>query len=388
MKLLHTSDWHLGRSFHGVGTLPAQRRFADQLLGTVEDHGVDVVLLAGDVYDRALPNVDVVNLFDDILARLNAAGVPIVITSGNHDSATRLGFGGRIMERAGVHLRTRTADLDTPVLFPLTGSDGGPQLAVYGIPYLEPRLVAGELDAEPASHFSVTEAAVNRIKADLESRPEGTAAVVLAHTFASGGITSVSERDLAIGGVGAVPLDLFDAFTYTALGHLHGRQRLSETVRYAGSPLPYSFSEAAHTKGGWLIEITADGLAGVEKVDWPAERPLSLLRGKLEALLSGEEWAEAETHYCQVTLTDDDRPANAMERLRTRFPNTLVLMFEPEKARGAVAKTYSDRVSAAVDELDLCCGFLDHVRHRPADDDEQAVLRGALAAVHAQEAAL
>ncbi|WP_287932375.1 exonuclease SbcCD subunit D [Arthrobacter sp.] len=389
MKLLHTSDWHLGRSFHGVGTLAAQRRFADQLLATVAEEEVDVVLLAGDVYDRALPNVDVVNLFDDILARLNAAGVPIVITSGNHDSATRLGFGGRIMERAGVHLRTRIADLDTPVLFPLDADrPDGPQLAVYGIPYLEPRLVAGALDAEPASHFSVTEAAVKLIRADLAGRAEGTAAVVLAHTFASGGITSASERDLAIGGVGAVPLDLFDGFTYTALGHLHGRQRLGEAVRYSGSPLPYSFSEAAHTKGAWLVEITEDGLKEVRRVDWPVERPLSVLRGKLQELLADPQWTARETHYCQVTLTDDDRPANAMEQLRTRFPHTLVLMFEPENARDADAKTYSQRVSAAVDELDLCCGFLDHVRHRPADDGEQGVLREALASVRAGEAAL
>jgi exonuclease SbcD len=389
MKLLHTSDWHLGRSFHGVGTLAAQRRFADQLLATVEAEGVDVVLLAGDVYDRALPNVDVVNLFDDILARLNAAGVPLVITSGNHDSATRLGFGGRIMERAGVHLRTRVADLATPVLFPFDAAKpGGAQLAVYGIPYLEPRLVAEELSAEPASHFAVTEAAVQLIRADLAGRAEGTAAVVLAHTFASGGITSASERDLAVGGVGAVPLDLFDGFAYTALGHLHGRQKLSESVRYSGSPLPYSFSEAAHTKGAWLVEITQDGLKEVRRVDWPVERPLSVLRGKLAQLLEDPQWQNAEQHYCQVTLTDDDRPANAMERLRTRFPNTLVLLFEPENARDAASRTYSQRVSAAVDELDLCCGFLDHVRQRPADRGEQAVLRQALAAVHAQEAAL
>jgi exonuclease SbcD len=388
MKMLHTSDWHLGRSFHGVGTLAAQRRFAEQMMKTVVEEEVDVVVLAGDVYDRALPNVDVVNLFDDILARLNQAGVPIVITSGNHDSATRLGFGGRVMERAGVHLRTRLADLATPVLLPLTEDPHGAMVAIYGIPYLEPRLVAEELGAEPATHFTVTEAAVNRIKADLATRADVRASVVLAHTFASGGITSASERDLSIGGVGAVPLDLFDGFSYAALGHLHGRQRLAESVRYSGSPLPYSFSEARHTKGAWLVEITADGLAAVTAVDWPAERPLSLLRGKLEELLSDEQWAGAETDYCQITLTDDDRPANAMERLRTRFPNTLVLMFEPENARDAVTKSYSQRVSGAVDELDLCCGFLDHVRHRPANDDEQTVLREALASVHAQEGAL
>ncbi|MGO2539548.1 exonuclease SbcCD subunit D C-terminal domain-containing protein [Specibacter sp. AOP5-B1-6] len=396
MKLLHTSDWHLGRSFHGVGTLAAQRRFADQLLDTVTAENVDVVLVAGDVYDRALPSVDVVNLFDDILARLNAAGVQVVVTSGNHDSATRLGFGGRLLERAGVHLRTRLADLATPVLLPLTDAntgtgsaknDGG-QVAIYGIPFLEPRLVAEELGVENGTHFSVTEAAVQLISADLATRAPGTASVVLAHTFASGGITSASERELSVGGVGAVPLDLFDPFTYTALGHLHGPQRLSDTVRYSGSPLPYSFSEARHNKGAWLLEITPDGLGAVTKVDWAPERALSILSGKIDDLMTAAQWSAAEEDYCQITLTDNDRPELAMDRLRIRFPHTLVLMFEPETARTADKQSYGDRIAKAADELELCCGFLDHVRHRGASDDEQQVLRAALAGVREQEAAL
>ena len=401
MKLLHTSDWHLGRSFHGVGTLAAQRRLADQLLETVATEHVDVVLVAGDIYDRALPSVDVVNLFDDILARLNAAGVQVIVTSGNHDSATRLGFGGRLLERAGVHLRTRITDLATPVLLPLEGSpskadsaDGAathgevPQLAIYGIPFLEPRLVAQELGVENGTHFSVTEAAVKLISADLATRAPGTQSVVLAHTFASGGVTSASERELAIGGVGAVPLDLFEPFTYTALGHLHGPQRLSESVRYSGSPLPYSFSEAKHNKGAWLLEITPAGLGEVTKVHWVPERALSILKGTIEDLLSADEWASAEETYCQITLTDNDRPELAMERLRARFPNTLVLMFEPETARTGDHQSYGARIATAADELDLCCGFLDHVRHRGANHDEQQVLRTALASVREQEAAL
>lgn len=394
MKLLHTSDWHLGRSFHGVGTLEAQRRFADQLLDTVVAENVDVVLVAGDVYDRALPSVDVVNLFDEILARLNAASVQVVITSGNHDSATRLGFGGRLLERAGVHLRTRLADLATPVLLPLNGASGagpksnGPMVAIYGIPFLEPRLVAADLDVEHGTHFTVTEAAVGRIAEDLAARPSGTLSVVLAHTFASGGITSASERELSIGGVGAVPLDLFDPFSYTALGHLHGRQELSTTVRYSGSPLHYSFSEARHIKGAWLLELGEAGLGEVRKVDWLPERGLSILNGKLEQLLTSDEFTDAQDTFCQITLTDNDHPALAMERLRSRFPHTLVLLFAPENAREASTKSYGERIAQATDELDLCCGFLDHVRQRAANDDEQKVLRAALAGVREQEAAL
>lgn len=385
---MHTSDWHLGRSFHGVGMLDAQRAYVDQLVSFVRDEPVDVVLIAGDVYDRALPGVDVVGLLDDALVRLSGAGAQVVLTSGNHDSAIRLGFASRLLERGGVHLRTRLAELDKPVLFPLDagaedGSDDGPVLAIYGIPWLEPRLVAEQLGVEAASHFEVTRAATALIRDDLSVRSATRTvhSVVLAHTFASGGISSDSERDLSIGGVGAVPLDLFDGFGYTALGHLHGRQELSPAVRYSGSPLAYSFSEAKHKKGGWLVEVDASGITGVTEVLWEAPRNLAVLRGRIEDLLSAEEFGWAEDAYCQITLTDAQRPAQAMERLRARFPDTLVLGFDPDGV-GATARTsYSNRLAEADDDLSICCGFLEHVRGRGADDAEAAVLGEALEAV-------
>ncbi|MDP9889016.1 exonuclease SbcCD subunit D [Pseudarthrobacter enclensis] len=382
MRLLHTSDWHLGRSFHGVGMLDAQRAFIDQLVAAVERDGIDVVLIAGDVYDRALPGVDVVHLLDDALVRLTAAGAKVVLTSGNHDSAIRLGFASRLLERGGVHLRTRLEDLDKPLLLPLgTDSDGTDAvLALYGIPWLEPRLVAEQLGTESASHFEVTRAATGLIREDI-ARRAGSAAVhsvVLAHTFASGGISSDSERDLSIGGVGAVPLDLFDGFSYTALGHLHGRQQLSESVRYSGSPLAYSFSESAHRKGAWVVDIGPEGVTSVSEVLWEAPRTLAVLRGSLEDLLAdpGHAWAEAA--YCHITLTDAQRPARAMERLRTRFPDTLVLAFDPQGVPATTQSSYSRRLAGAPDDLAVCCGFLEHVRGRDADPAEKTALAAAL----------
>ena len=392
MRLLHTSDWHLGRSFHGVGMLDAQRDFIAQLVRTVTEHGVDVVLVAGDVYDRALPGVDVVRLLDDALVRLTAAGAQVVLTSGNHDSAIRLGFASRLLERGGVHLRTRIESLDTPLLLPLDQApDAGTAeavLAIYGIPWLEPRLVAEQLGADTPSHFEVTRAATAMIRDDIERRSASAAvhSVVLAHTFASGGISSDSERDLSIGGVGAVPLDLFDGFSYTALGHLHGRQALSPQVRYSGSPLAYSFSEAAHRKGGWLVDVNAEGVTSVQEVLWEAPRVLAVLRGPLEELLERPEHEWAETAYCQVTLTDAQRPARAMERLRTRFPDTLVLGFDPEGGTPSNASSYSSRIAGAPDDLSVCCGFLEHVRGRVPDDTEKAALAAALENVRLLEA--
>ncbi|WP_026539594.1 exonuclease SbcCD subunit D [Arthrobacter sp. 9MFCol3.1] len=393
MRLLHTSDWHLGRSFHGVGMLDAQRAFIDQLVAFVREESVDVVLIAGDVYDRALPGVDVVGLLDDALVRLTGAGAEVVLTSGNHDSAIRLGFASRLLERGGVHLRTRLNELDVPVLFPLggdAGNEAAPVLAIYGIPWLEPRLVAEQLGVETASHFEVTRAATERIRADVRHRSQTRTvhSVVLAHTFASGGISSDSERDLSIGGVGAVPLDLFDGFGYTALGHLHGRQELSPAVRYSGSPLAYSFSEAKHRKGSWLVEVDAEGIGGVREVLWDAPRTLAVLRGKLDELLESEDFAWAEAAYCQITLTDEARPAQAMDRLRARFPDTLVLGFDPDGPGAAPKASYSSRLAEAEDDLSVCCGFLEHVRGRPASDAEAAVLAEALDAVRLEGVSL
>jgi exonuclease SbcD len=293
-------------------------------------------------------------------------------------------------------LRTRLNELDQPVLFPLgdagddAGDDGGPVLAIYGIPWLEPRLVAEQLGVETASHFEVTRAATERIRTDVRHRSETRTvhSVVLAHTFASGGISSDSERDLSIGGVGAVPLDLFDGFGYTALGHLHGRQELSPAVRYSGSPLAYSFSEAKHRKGSWLVEVDADGIGGVREVLWDAPRTLAVLRGKLDDLLESEDYAWAEAAYCQITLTDAARPAQAMDRLRARFPDTLVLGFDPDGPGAAPKASYSSRLAEAEDDLSVCCGFLDHVRGRPASDAEAAVLAEALETVRLEGVSL
>lgn len=381
MRFLHTSDWHLGRAFHGVGLLSAQQRFIDQLLETVKSQQVDVLLISGDVYDRALPPVDVVRLFSSALARLRSAGVQVVISSGNHDSASRLGFASEILGHGGVHIRAAVTDLDKPVLF-----DSG-KIAVYGLPYLEPRMVAAELGVAEPGHEQVTAAALQRIRADLASRP-GTRAVLLAHTFASGGMSSSSERELSgmrSGGIGAVPLDLFEDFDYAALGHLHGRQELAANVRYSGSPLAYSFAEANQAKGGWLVDLDESGLGTVEPVSWPAERALSVLRGTLVELLTEPHYADAEDSYCQVTLTDARRPVQAMEQIKQRFPLTLVLEHEPPAGSKPARQSYAHRVASAQSDLQMSSGFFEHVRSAPISDEESSILSAALDSVRAAE---
>jgi DNA repair protein SbcD/Mre11 len=379
MRLLHTSDWHLGRAFHGVDLLAAQGAFLDHLVEVVRSERVDAVVVAGDVYDRALPPVDAVRLLDDALDRLLDAGARVVVSSGNHDSAQRLGFGARRAERAGLHLRTAVADLDRPALL---GDEHG-EVAVYALPYLEPATVAEALGTAP-SHHQVLGAALARVRADLRGRP-GARSVVAAHAFVTGAAPSDSERDIRVGGVGDVSAGLFDGIDYTALGHLHGAQVLRPGLRYSGSPLAFSFSEAAQAKGSWLVELDAAGLAGVERVPAPVPRRLSSLTGALADLLVDPALAQQEDDWLSVVLTDAVRPEDPMARLRTRFPHVLVLDWQPE---GAVAddRTYGARV-AGRDDLAVVTEFVRHVRcggstsqAGAADDDERALLAEALEA--------
>jgi exonuclease SbcD len=390
MRFLHTSDWHLGRSLHRADLRAAQASFLDHLVEVVRAEKVDTVLVAGDIYDRAVPPVDAVELCEDALFRLHDAGARIVLISGNHDSARRLGFGSGLLDQAGVHLRTRPGALARPILL----EDAHGPVAVYGVPYLEPSAVrhdlppaadAGHEDHEdnegdeiPRGHAGVLGHAVRCIRADADRRRVARR-VVMAHAWVAGGAASESERDITVGGIGQVPADLFGGFSYVALGHLHGQQTIAGHLRYSGSPLPYSFSEASHRKGSWLVELDHDGTARAELVPAPVYRRLSVLTGRLPDLLTSPAFTSYENDFVSVTLTDPSRPEGAMDALRARFPHVLVLTFEPE---GVVPdqRGYRARV-AGRDDLAIAAEFVTHVRNDPATEPEQRLLAEAFEAV-------
>ncbi|MEV7426449.1 MULTISPECIES: exonuclease SbcCD subunit D [unclassified Streptomyces] len=377
MRILHTSDWHLGRSFHRVSLLDAQAAFLDHLVATVREREVDVVLVAGDVYDRAVPPLSAVELFDRALHRLAAAGVPTVMISGNHDSARRLGVGAGLIGRAGIHLRTDPADCAEPVVL----ADGHGEVAFYGLPYLEPALVRDEFKAPKAGHEAVLGAAMERVRADLADRPAGTRSVVLAHAFVAGGEPSDSERDITVGGVASVPAGVFDAVDYVALGHLHGAQAVTDRVRYSGSPLAYSFSETAHRKTMWLVELGASGAIEAERIDCPVPRALARIRGRLDDLLADPGLARHEESWVEATLTDPARPHEPMARLAERFPHALSLVFDPERGDDDPLASYARRLAGRTDQQ-IAEDFVAHVRGGPGPDEgERAVLRAALDAV-------
>ncbi|MFJ8082648.1 exonuclease SbcCD subunit D [Streptomyces sp. NPDC096205] len=376
MRLLHTSDWHLGRAFHRVSMLGAQAEFIGHLVATARERDVDAVVVAGDVYDRAVPPLAAVELFDDAMHRLADLGVPTVMISGNHDSARRLGVGAGLIGRAGIHLRTDPAACGAPVVLRDTFGD----VAFYGLPYLEPALVKDEFAVDKPGHEAVLSAAMDRVRADLATRARGTRSVVLAHAFVTGGEPSDSERDIAVGGVAAVPAGVFDGVDYAALGHLHGSQTITERVRYSGSPLPYSFSEAGHRKSMWLVDLDGEGHVSAERVDCPVPRALARLRGTLEELLGDPALDRHEESWVEATLTDAVRPAEPMARLTERFPHTLSLVFEPERTADDPDVSYARRLAGRSDEQ-IAEDFVAHVRGAGPDERERAVLRDAFDAV-------
>ncbi|MBI1377842.1 MAG: exonuclease subunit SbcD [Frankiales bacterium] len=375
MRLLHTSDWHLGRSLASAPQLDAQAEFLTWLLELAVEREVDAVLVAGDVYDRAVPPVEAVRLLDDTFLAFASAGVPLVVVSGNHDSAVRLGFGRGLARASGIHLRTTLDALTDPVVL----ADEHGDVGVYGIPYLLPDAVMAELAAE-RSHTSVLRAAADRIRADAAQRGLSRT-VVLSHAFVAGGAGADSERDIRVGGIGDAHAAVFDGITYVALGHLHRPQDIrlggsSTVLRYSGSPLPYSFSESGDVKSVTLLELDDAGVAVVEAVPVPAGRPLREVRGRLEELLAraGTDLAGLAECYVRVVLSDPSRPASPMERLRAVWPHTLVLDFEPDGVRPD-PDTDLARLTRTTDPVEVCSLFVEFVDRVPPTADEVRVLR-------------
>ncbi|MFD6343112.1 exonuclease SbcCD subunit D [Streptomyces roseolus] len=392
MRFLHTSDWHLGRRFHSEDLVPAQRVFLDHLVDTARTENVDAVLVAGDIYDRAIPSLDAVRLFNHALHQLADLNVPIIMISGNHDSAHRLGVASGLLARTGIHLRTDPATCDTPVILEDTH---GP-VAVYGIPYLEPSMTRASLDAEAVSHRAVLTAALDRIRTDLATHhPAGTRCVVLAHAFVTPGTgqpeerdkakESTSERDITVGGIAHVGADLFHGIDYVALGHLHGTQSVTDRIHYSGSPLAYSFSEARHTKTITLVDLTPEKAPTLTLLPCPVTRRLERVTGFIDDLLTNPVHEPLQDAWLEVTLTDTALPFEAMARLRRRFPHTADLKHRPAHIPAqATSSTYSERMRGRSD-LGITTDFIHSMRGTEPTPEEHALLQQAVEASRLNE---
>jgi exonuclease SbcD len=408
MRLLHTSDWHLGRTFHGASLLEEQSEALDRIVELAREAAVDVVVIAGDLYDRAIPPAEAVSLFTETLARLRRHGIAVVAIAGNHDSHVRVSVYDPLLNDLGVTIRGAVARATEPVL--VKPRRGGAPVALYPLPYLEPvvdgpRLLAGlgeeraevEVEGEakstaktaaaaadtelPTSRFSqesTTRLALAGIHRDREHRP-GTRSVLVAHTFVAGGLSSDSERELSVGQVDRVSVEAFIGFDYVALGHLHGAQQLDgPRLAYSGTPLPYSFSEERHRKSVRIVELAADGTPAVEVVPLDVGRRLQTLQGTLASLLADPAHDGAQQARVRAILTDDTLPAQAMARLRERFPHAVELRHQPPLVERASAADRSQRIRQARSPLELADLFFADQQGEPANAAERELLRQAL----------
>lgn len=317
MRLLHTSDWHIGRKFEEVDLLPAQRQFGDWFVELAIAEKIDVVLLAGDIFDRATPKAEAVDLVDDILNRLKFAGIATVAISGNHDSAERLNFGARFMAEADLHIRAERPDIpDIGHPVRITRSSGE-SIEILPLPYLDPQRVF-MTDGLERRHDTVLQAVIEQQRAKLAD-PKRT--IVMGHAFVVGGEGSDSERQLTVGGTGQVPASLFRDFGYVALGHLHRPQMVGEEhIVYSGSPMAYSFSEE-HAKSMRIITVGESITSEIVPVE--VGRKVVTLSDTLDNLLVSSKYDEHKESFVKARLTDPDVQIGVMERLRLRFPHIL-----------------------------------------------------------------
>lgn len=348
MRILHTADWHLGRLFHGIHLTDDQSHVLDQFIDLIADQKPDVVVISGDIYDRAYPPVEAVELLNETLTRIAIDDeTPILVIAGNHDNASRLEFGSRLMVDRGVHLFGKLSSCAEPVVFE---DDDGP-VAFYSAPYCEPAEVREYLDDGDVHCFD------SAMRALVGSYGATGRSVLLGHAFVSGGSVSDSERPLNIGGAETVSVEHFNPFSYVALGHLHQPQAFnSGRVRYSGSLLKYSFSEAKQRKSVSMVEIDAAGAVAIEEIALTPKRDLRVISGRLEDLLQSPDQFGPRDDYLMATLLDEGAVYDAMGRLRDVFPNLMHLeranLFQSDGSQ----RTVSD--IAGKDDLELFNDFM------------------------------
>lgn len=320
MRILHTSDWHIGRQFHNASLLDDQRHVLEQIIKIVRRHRVDVVLVAGDIYDRSVPPAQAVELLDEIIHRISAElGVPIIMIAGNHDGAERIAFGARQLARAGVHIFARAGARPEPVVL----HDDTGEVAFYGLPYTEPATARDVFGIAARNHDDVIGHLTAQVRAD---NPRGRRCVVLSHCFMDGGESSDSERPLSVGGADKVAAEHFHDFHYAALGHLHGPQQKSAPhIRYSGSILKYSFSEHRHRKSVVLADMDQAGRCAIELIALEPLRDMRVLEGSLNDILMAGKADVNNSDYLLVRLSDPGAILDIMGKLREVYPNVLHL---------------------------------------------------------------
>lgn len=367
MKFLHLADLHLGKRVNGFSMLEDQAHILRQILAILDDEQPDGVLVAGDVYDKSVPSVEAVELLDGFLTELRARGVPVLLISGNHDSPERLAFGGRVMDSCGIHI----SPVYDGALAPVTLHDAFGPVHVWLLPFVKPAHVRRWFpDADIESYTDAVAEAVAHMDIDTAARN-----VLVTHQFVTGGARSGSE-ELSVGGTDNVDSGVFAPFDYVALGHLHGAQHIGrETIRYAGSPLKYSFSEARQHKSVTVVTLGEKGDVQVRTVALTPLRELREIRGSYDELTARSfyEHTTYRSDYLHLILTDEQDVFDAMSRLRTIYPYLMTLDYDNARTRAAGGMSVPAETERRT-PLELFEALYQRQNHRPMSGVQRAYI--------------
>jgi len=328
MKLIHLSDLHIGKWVNGFSMLDDQAFILKEILSVIEEEEPDAVLIAGDIYDKPVPPAEAVSMFDSFLTELSARGREVFVISGNHDSSERVAFGARLMERAGIHI----SPVYDGAVRPVSLSDADGEVRIYMLPFLKPSQVRRFFPEEEITDYTTAmETAIQAMAIDTSCRN-----VLVTHQFVTGASRSESE-EISVGGTDNVDASVFEGFDYVSLGHIHGPQNVGkETIRYCGTPLKYSFSEAKHVKSVTIVELGAKGDISVRMKPLTPFRDLREIRGSYMEVTAKSFYEGTETgDYIRVTLTDEDDIPDAIRKLRTIYPNIMKLDYDNKRTRTA-----------------------------------------------------
>lgn len=364
MKLIHLSDLHLGKRVNEFSMLEDQQYILTEILQIIDQEKPDGVIIAGDVYDKSVPSAEAVALLDDFLVRLAKRDLQVFLISGNHDSPERMAFGGRLMAQSGVHL----APVYDGKVSPITLTDEYGPVNLYLLPFLKPAHVRRCFpEREILTYTDALDAAIEAMGVDTAQRN-----VLVTHQFVTGAARCDSE-EISVGGTDNVDVLVFEPFDYVALGHIHGPQQVGrETVRYCGTPLKYSFSEAKHQKSVTVVELGEKGAVSVRTVPLTPMRDLAELRGTYEELTfrGFYQGTSYPRDYVHITLTDEEDIPDAVSKLRIIYPNLMKLDYDNKRTRaGIILEGAEDQQRSP---LELLEEFYEKQNGQPMGEEQRA----------------
>lgn len=363
MKMIHLSDLHLGKRVHEFSMLEEQSGILQQIMNIIDDEKPDAVLIAGDIYDKPVPPVEAVELFDDFVVRLSKRGLTVMVISGNHDSAERISFGSRLMKESRIHIAPAYHGTTEPV----TLSDAHGSVHFFLLPFVKPAHVRSCFPDETIENYTdAVRVTIERMQIDRTDRN-----VLVTHQFVTGAARTESE-ELSVGGSDNVDASVFDGFDYVALGHLHAPQRCNEDrIRYCGTPLKYSFSEAKDQKSVTVVTLEEKGTLTVRLVPLTPKHDMKEIRGTYEELTkkSFYEHTAYQEDYLHITLTDEEDIPDALGKLRTIYYHLMKLDYDNKRTRGGVQFEGTGDVKQKT-PLELFGEFYERQNCQPVSDEQ------------------